>query len=76
MGGVHSPDTINSNLIALENHLKYIGHNEDPLSQAEAYGLALLFNSTLLDKYFQCISGSTQVNAIITQNTWVAKIAI
>lgn len=60
---VNDPTKFKVSNIALENHLNYIGKPNDDLCIDEAYGLAALLNSTIMDKYFRCLSGNTQVNA-------------
>lgn len=52
-----------SKRVALENHVNYVYHSERELTEDETFGLAGLFNSVLLDRYFRTLSGNTQVNA-------------
>ncbi len=49
--------------LGIEKHVNYVYHAERDLTEDEVYGIAALFNSTLIDRYFRTISGNTQVNA-------------
>ena len=52
-----------STALGLENHLNYVHRPNGALSEDECWGLAALYNSRLLDRYFRCINGNTQVSA-------------
>ncbi len=53
----------NYDCIGLENHLNYIHKPLGDLSIYEAFGIAAILNTALLDGYFRTLNGSTQVNA-------------
>jgi adenine-specific DNA-methyltransferase len=61
-GIVEAKDSYSS-YVGLENHLNYVYRPSGELSGVEALGLAALFNSAIVDRYFRSISGNTQVNA-------------
>lgn len=63
VAGVHLQSEHECELIGFGNKLNYIGLSDGALTKTEAYGLAAIFNSSFMDKYFRCISGNTQVNA-------------
>ena len=49
--------------VGLENHLNYVHRPGGGLSVDEAWGLAALYNSRLLDTWFRAVNGNTQVSA-------------
>lgn len=63
VAGVHTARMHDCELIGFGNKTNYIGYSDGTLSVDEAYGIAAIFNSSFMDKYFRCISGNTQVNA-------------
>jgi len=66
--GVYLNSTLNSEFVGIENHVNYIYKKESELDINEAYGIAILLNSRLYNRYFQITNGSTQVNATELKN--------
>ncbi len=60
---VLSGEMFDTPYIGLENHLNYLYSPHGSLSLAEATGIAVFFNSSLVDRYFRITNGNTQVNA-------------
>jgi adenine-specific DNA-methyltransferase len=55
-------------LVGLENHLNYIHQPGGIMPKEMAVGIAALLNSILVDNYFRCLNGNTQVNASDLRN--------
>lgn len=56
-------DSLPGRMLGLENHLNYIYRPHGQIEDEEAFGLAALLGSSLLDRYFRISNGNTQVNA-------------
>jgi len=63
VAAVHLAEMHGCQLIGFGNKTNYIGLKSGFLSSVEASGLAAVFNSSFMDRYFRSISGNTQVNA-------------
>lgn len=60
---VLAKDEFQFEFIGLENHLNYVYQLDAEMPRDLALGLAALFNSEIIDNYFRCLNGNTQVNA-------------
>ncbi|MBL8049058.1 MAG: Eco57I restriction-modification methylase domain-containing protein [Chthonomonas sp.] len=58
-----SPESVDSERIAFENHLNFFHENGHGLDETIAKGLALFLNSSQVDDHFRQFNGHTQVNA-------------
>ena len=54
--------------VGIENHVNYIHKPKGSLSLGEAFGIAALLNTGLIDNYFRSLNGHTQVNATEIRN--------
>lgn len=57
------PSHVEAEWLGFENHLNYFHASGRGLERPLALGLFVYLNSTLVDHYFRCFSGHTQVNA-------------
>lgn len=63
VAAIHLSSMGSYNTVGFGNKTNYLGLIKGELDSIEAFGLAAIFNSSFMDRYFRCISGNTQVNA-------------
>lgn len=63
VASVLEEDDLDTDLVAVENHVNVLHHGGSGLDREVAWGLATYLNSTILDRYFRQFNGHTQVNA-------------
>jgi adenine-specific DNA-methyltransferase len=56
-------ETVDADLIGIENHLNYIYRPNGHLDRSEILGLSALLNSALFDSYFRTFNGNVNVSA-------------
>lgn len=56
-------ETVEADLIGVENHLNYIYRPNGHLDRNEIFGLSALLNSALFDTYFRTFNGNINVSA-------------
>ncbi len=61
--GVLFAHEIKSPTIGIENHVNYLYRRRGNMSSDETVGMAALLNTAIVDEYFRCLNGNTQVNA-------------
>jgi adenine-specific DNA-methyltransferase len=49
--------------VGIENHVNYIHKSNGNLSVHEAFGIAAVLNTSVIDTFFRALNGNTQVNA-------------
>ena len=62
--------------VGIENHVNYIHKPKGNLSVGEAFGIAALLNTGLIDNYFRSLNGHTQVNATEIRNLPLPDLAV
>jgi adenine-specific DNA-methyltransferase len=63
VSAVQLKESVACKYIGFGNKTNYVGVRTGELRKEEALGLAAVFNSSFMDRYFRTISGNTQVNA-------------
>lgn len=59
----HFKKRYSANMLGIENHLNYIYHLKNELSEFQIIGLSMLLNSRLFDLYFRTFNGNINVSA-------------
>ena len=62
--------------VGIENHVNYIHKPKGSLSVSEAFGIAALLNTGLIDNYFRSLNGHTQVNATEIRNVPLPDLSV